>query len=144
MNKLIKKPHLIFLLSIPIIMFIGILREESVLDINIHDTYFVIGYLPLSTLISMLFGIIGIGYWIMQKVNSQLSKWLYCTHVGLTFGGPLMVWVVTKFYRTEIMDYEFNINLTLIITLIVLVMILGQLIFPINIIYGLVKKKTSG
>ncbi len=116
------------------------------LDINVHDTYYVIAYLHLTILISTLFGIIGIGYWIMQKADRKLSKWLNWTHISLTFGGTLIVWILTKFYRTEIMEYEFNNNLTLIITLIILLMVVGQLIFPINIIYGLIKKKnkTSG
>ncbi|MBT0607785.1 cbb3-type cytochrome c oxidase subunit I [Aequorivita echinoideorum] len=146
MNKLIEKPHLIFLLTIPIIMLIGILSRDSVLDINVHDTYYIIAYLHLAILISIFFGIIGIGYWIMLKADRKLSKWLNWTHIGLTFGGTLVVWILTKFYRTEIMEYEFNYNLTLMITLIILLMIVGQLIFPINIIYGLIKKKnkTSG
>ncbi|MBX2829059.1 MAG: cbb3-type cytochrome c oxidase subunit I [Flavobacteriaceae bacterium] len=141
MNYLIEKPYLIFLLSIPIIMLIGILSGDAVLDINVHDTYFVIAYLHLALMISVLFGIIGIGYWIMQKVDRKLSMWLNWTHIGLTFGGTFAVWILTKFYRTEIMEYEFNNNLTFIITLIILLVIFGQIIFPINIIYGLIKKK---
>lgn len=127
-------------------MLIGILSGDTMLDINVHDTYYVIAYLHLAILISILFGIIGIGYWVMQKANRKLSKWLNWTHIGLTFGGALIVWILTKFYRTEFMEYEFNNNLTLIITLIIFLMIIGQLIFPINIIYGLIKKKnkTSG
>ncbi|NQY31447.1 MAG: cbb3-type cytochrome c oxidase subunit I [Flavobacteriaceae bacterium] len=144
MNRLIEKPHLIFLLSIPIIMLIGILSGDAMLDINVHDTYYVIAYLHLAILISVLFGIIGIGYWIMRKLGRKLSKWLNRTHIGLTFGGTLVVWTLTKFYRTVITEYEFNNNLTLIITLIILLIIIGQLIFPINIIYGLIKRKTSG
>ena len=146
MNKLIEKPHLIFLLAIPIIMLIGILSGNAMLDINVHDTYYVISYSHMAILISILFGIIGIGYWIMQKVDRKLSKWLNWTHIGLTFGGTLIVWILTKFYRTEIIEYEFNNNLTLIITSIILVMIIGQIIFPINMIYGLINKKnkTSG
>ena len=122
-------------------MPIGILSGDAVLDINVRDTYYVIAYLHLAILISILFGIIGLGYWIMQKVDRKLSKWLNWTHIGLTFGGSITVWILTKFYRTEIMEYEFNDNLTSIITLIVLLMIVGQLIFPINIICGLLKKK---
>ena len=122
-------------------MPIGILSGDAVLDINVRDTYYVIAYLHLAILISILFGIIGLGYWIMQKANRKLSKWLNWTHMGLTFGGTITVWIMTKFYRTEIMEYEFNDNLTSIITLIVLLMIVGQLIFPINIICGLLKKK---
>ena len=74
MNKLIEKPHLIFLLSIPIIMLIGILSEDAVLDINVHDTYYVIAYLHLAILISILFGIFGIGYWIMLKADRKTIK----------------------------------------------------------------------
>lgn len=143
MNKINEKPHLIFLLAIPIITLIGILSGDAMLDINVHDTYYVIAYLHLAILISILFGIIGIGYWIMQKADRKLSKWLNWIHIGLTFGGTLIVWILTKFYRTEIMEFEFNNNLTLIITLIILLVIVGQLIFPINIIYGLIKKKNK-
>lgn len=143
MNKINEKPHLIFLLAIPIITLIGILSGDAMLDINVHDTYYVIAYLNLAILISILFGIIGIGYWIMQKADRKLSKWLNWIHIGLTFGGTLIVWILTKFYRTEIMEFEFNNNLTLIITLIILLVIVGQLIFPINIIYGLIKKKNK-
>jgi len=146
MKRLIEKPHLIFLLAIPVIMLIGTLSGDAVLDINVHDTYYVIAYLHLAILISILFGIIGIGYWIMLKAGRKLSKLLNWTHIGLTFGGTLVVWILNKFYRAEIMEYKFNDNLTLIITLIILLMIVGQLIFPINIIFGLIKNKnkTSG
>ena len=140
MQQLIEKPHLIFLLSIPIIILIGILCRDNVLDINVHDTYFVIAYFHFAILISIIFGIIGFGYWIMQKVDRKLSKWLNWTHIGLTFIGTFLVWILNRLYRPEIMDYKFNNNLSLIITLIVLIIIAGQLIFPINIIYALKKK----
>lgn len=120
---------------------IGMLREDEVLDINVHDTYFVIAHSHLSMLISILFGIIGMVYWIIQKADRRLSKWLNRAHIGLTFGGTLVVWILTKFYRTGVMEYEFNNNLTLMITLIILLMIIGQIVFPINIIYGLIKKE---
>ncbi|MGB5610369.1 hypothetical protein, partial [Eudoraea sp.] len=61
MNKLIEKPYLIFLLAIPIIMLIGILSGDAVLDINVHDTFYVIGWNQLTLISSILFGIIGIG-----------------------------------------------------------------------------------
>ena len=144
MNKLIAKPHLIFLLTIPILILIGILSGDAVLDINVYDTYYVIAYFHLATLISILFGVIGIGYWIMQKGGRKLSRLLNWTHIGLTFGGTMIVMILAQFYREEIMEYEFNNNLTLVITLIILLIILGQIIFPINIVYGLIKGKTSG
>jgi len=141
MNKLIEKPQLIFLFAIPIIMLIGILSGDAVLDINLHDTYYVIAWNQLALISSILFGIIGIGYWMMQKGNRKLSKSLNWIHFGLTFGGILILLILNQLYRTEIMNVEYNNNLTLIISLILLIMIFGQFVFAINIIYGLLKKK---
>ena len=146
MNLISQKPHLIFLLSIPIIMLIGILSEDAVLDINVHDTYYIIAYLHLATLISILFGIIGFGYWFVLKANGKLSKWLSLIHITLTFGGILLIWILAQLFRESIMEYNFNNNLTLAIYLIALIAIFGQIIFPINIISGIIGKrnKTSG
>ncbi|MFT6938397.1 MAG: cytochrome c oxidase subunit 1 [Saprospiraceae bacterium] len=74
MNYQIEKPHLIFLLVIPIILLIGFLSGDATLVINVHYTYYVFKYIHLTMLISILFGIIGIGYWIMEKANKRISK----------------------------------------------------------------------
>ena len=146
MKFLINKPHLIFLLSIPIIILFGILNRNEMLDINVHDTYFVFSQIDLTILISILFSIIGIGYWIMLKANRKLSKWLNLIHITLTFGGILLIWILAQLFRESIMEYNFNNNLTFGIYLIALIAIFGQLIYPINIISGIIKKrnKTSG
>ena len=146
MNYPTEKPHLIFLIAIPIILLIGLLSGAATLDINIQDTYYVIEYNHLTMLISILFGMIGIGYWIMKKANKKLSKWLNLTHIGLTFGGILIVIILSQFYRTESKEFEFNYNLTLIITLVILITVIAQIVFPINLIHGFFEKKnkTSG
>ncbi len=145
MKKLIKKPHLFFFLAVPITIVVGVLnRYEATgktLDFNVHDSYFLIAHFHLIYLIAIIFAIIGIGYWIMHKTDRKLINWLNWIHIVLTFGGTLLVWILSQFYRTGIMEYKFNNNLTSTITLIIALIILGQLIFPINIIYGLIKKK---
>ena len=143
MNKLFEEPHLIFLLAIPIIILVGILGGDAMLDINVHDTYYVIAYLHLAILISIVFGLIGTGYWLMGKANRKLSKWLNWTHIGLTFVGPLVVLILAQFYQRDIMEYEFNNNLTIVIMVIIILVILGQILFPINIILGLFKRKNK-
>ena len=145
MSRLTNKPHLIFLLSIPIIILFGILHRNEMLDINVHDTYFVISQIDFTILISILFGIIGLGYWIMLKANRKLSKLLNLIHITLTFGGILLIWILSQLFRESIMEYDFNNYLTLAIYLIALIAVFGQIIYPINIIYGIIKKnKTSG
>ena len=146
MSRIINKPHLIFWISIPIIILIGLLNRNEILDVNIHDTYFVFSKTDLTIVISILFTIIGLGYWIMLKANRKLTKWLNLTHIVLTFGGIFLMWILTKLFPESIMEYDFNYNLAWGIYLIALITIFGQIIFPINIISGIIKKpnKTSG
>jgi hypothetical protein len=143
MGKLINKPHLIFWISIPFIVLSGFISSEEVLDFNIYDTYFVISLLYVNTLIAILFGIIGLGYWIMLKTKRPLSKWMNFFHIILTFGCPILIWILAQFYRESIMEYDFNNNLTFAIYLKAIVAIIGQIIFPVNIIIGLIKKRNE-
>jgi len=122
-------------------MLSGFISSEKVLDFNIYDTYYVISLHYVNTLISILFGIIGLGYWIMLKTKRKLSKWMNMLHITLTFGCPLLIWILAQFYRESIMEYNFNNNITFAIYLLALIAILGQIIFPINIIMGLIKKE---
>lgn len=116
------------------------------LDVNVHDTYFVFSKTDLTIVMSILFAIIGLGYWIMLKADRKLSKSLNLIHIALTFGGILLIWILAQLFRESIMEYNFNDNLTLAIYLISLIAIIGQIIYPINIISGIIKKpnKTSG
>ena len=144
MSRITNKPHLIFWLSIPLIMLSGFVSSTENLVVNKYDTYYVFSLTDLNIVISILFAIIGLGYWIMLKANRKLSKWLNLTHIALTFGGILLVWILSQLYRESIVEFDFNENLTLAIYSIVLIAVVGQIIFPINIISGLIKNKTSG
>ncbi|WP_157805334.1 hypothetical protein [Confluentibacter citreus] len=144
MNRITNKPHLIFWLSIPLIMLSRFVSSTENLVVNKYDTYYVFSLTELNILISILFAIIGLGYWIMLKTNRKLSKWLNLTHIALTFGGILLIWVLSQLYRESIVEFDFNENLTLAIYSIAFIAVVGQIIFPINIISGLIKNKTSG
>ncbi|MBT8184118.1 MAG: cbb3-type cytochrome c oxidase subunit I [Eudoraea sp.] len=144
MKKLIENPFLIFFISIPFVLFIGFLMGDALLDFNVHDTYFVVASIHLAYLISIIFGVIALAYWGMHKLNRKLSKLLNLIHIGLTFGGIASIWILSKFYREEVLEYEYNNSLTLVIISIFLLIIFGQIIFSINLIYGLLKKKPSG
>lgn len=151
MKFLTDKPYLIFWLSIPIIILIGFLSGTEPLDINVHDTYYVIEHGVISILISIIFGIIGLGYWIMQRANRRLSKWLNLTHIALTIGGLLLIRILLQLFRepeteTLMSDFDFNENLNIAMFIITVIVIFGQIIYPINIIRGIIIKrnKTSG
>lgn len=145
MSNIINRPHLIFLLSIPITILVGFLNGNEMLDINVRDTYFIFSKTDLSIAISILFLTIGLGYYMMSKTNRRLSRSLYLIHLTLTYGGILLLAVLAQFLRESRTAYDFNNNLTSAMYLIALVAIIGQIVFPINMIYGLINKtKNSG
>ena len=119
------------------------------LDVNVHDTYFVFSKTDLTIVISILFTIIGLGYWIMLKANRKLSKWLNLTHIAVTFGGMITISLVPYLFNSKT-ESEFPLfddlsrqNIT--ITIVAIIIIFGQLFYLINLIIGIFNKnKTSG
>ncbi|WP_146035265.1 hypothetical protein [Formosa algae] len=73
MSKPTKKPHLLLWFSIPLIMVIGLRSPNKSLSINIYDTYVVFSTTDLTIAISVLLGLIGLGYWIIQKTSRKLT-----------------------------------------------------------------------
>ncbi len=140
MNRVTERPHIIFLVFAVITFILGF-NANGGIDINIHDTYYVISNYHFATLISILFGIIGLIYWIVKKMNGNLSNRLNLIHVALTFGGIFIILILNEFFRKSIMEYNFNENLTMVIYLISSIVVFGQIIFPINIISGIFKKQ---
>lgn len=149
MDKLGTKPDLIFFLSIPVILLIGIMSGGATLDINVHDTYFVIAHFHIAVLISILFGIIGVGYWIMKKANRKLSKWLNWTHIVLTIGGLIAIFGISYLSLGSDTHSQFPYFDELerknsILTSIIFIVIFGQLMYLINLIIGIfIKNKTD-
>lgn len=148
MNRLFQNPHLIFWISIPFIILIGFLSGNELFDINIHDTYYVFEHSSVVILISIIFGIFGFGYWIMLKANRKLSKWLNWIHIVLTIGGLFLIWILTQLFRepetgTLLIDFDYNQNLNIAIFIIALIVIFGQIIYPINLIGGIIKNRNK-
>ena len=142
-RQIMKKPHLIFWISIPVLILIGILNRNEMLDINIYDTYYVFSKTALIIMISALFGFMGLGYYLMLKAKRKLSKWLNLIHVALTVGGMLTVWILTQLFRESIMEYKFNNNLTMVIYALVIITIFAQIIYPINLIGAIIKPRNK-
>ncbi|WP_452228108.1 cbb3-type cytochrome c oxidase subunit I [Lacinutrix sp. MEBiC02404] len=149
MNRVTERPHIIFLVFAVITFILGF-NANGGITVNIHDTYFVMSNYHFATLISILFGIIGLIYWIAKKVNGNLSKRLNLIHVALTFGGIFIILILNEFKLKSfdvdtLSKYAFNENLEIIVYLISGIIILVQIVFPINIINGISKRnKTNG
>lgn len=96
--KRIKVYHLFWLVAI-IILLIGICNTEGTLDINIHDTYFVVAHLYVAIVLFLFFFLNGLGYWFLQKVfKKQLERSLTVIHSVIVIGSFMIYWMVLFYY----------------------------------------------
>ncbi|KLT70836.1 hypothetical protein [Flavobacterium sp. ABG] len=150
MEYIQKNPYFIFLALIVIFLAIGFLNAEETLDINIHDTYFVISYLYFAVLLSVIYTFLAILYFALIKLNFPLIKWLISTHVIVSVGGLLLIWIFSQLKRevapgdieSYIADMTFNDKMLLGIFITVGTMIATQVIFVVNVIQALIKGRS--
>ncbi len=144
--KVIRQPYLVFFGVIPILLLVGVLNRDFIVDINVHDTYYVISCYHLSMLHSIIFALIGLGYWLMYRAKRKLSKWLNLLHLVATIGGMLVFWVSPFVFDKEYKD-PYNVLLDglptvdLIFIIVTLMIVFGQLLYVFNMILGIFRKR---
>lgn len=141
---MIKNFKLYFLHLVLSIAFLisGFLVTDETLDINVHDTYYVIAYSHFYYLISivtlLLFGIYGLFDLLKVKLNKIFSKvhiiGTFFSIIGLCFPYHL-IFATPEFPLFD--DYE-KINLCLTICAILFVLL--QIVFLLNILITLIKR----
>ncbi len=149
--KKLKVYHYFWLTS-AIIFIIGFWRQNSpdnVLDINVHDTYYVIANSHVSILLALCYLLLGSGYWLVQKVlKRKLINYLTLIHCVILFGGFIVYWLV-YFYSNIIGksrfplfdDYEL-INQCLVV-IVLLIIFIGQPVYFVNLLIGIFRKRSA-
>lgn len=86
-----RKPHLISWLASPVFVFIGLLFNQRTFDLQLYDTYFVIGnpYFVLAGSAYLL--VIGLGYWLVSLTGKTPNRTLTVIHLLLTIGMLILV-----------------------------------------------------
>ena len=150
MNWLTEKPFISFLILIPIIMIIGFLNRKETLDINVHDTYYVINNLHLAIILSIFLAIISLGYFLIKIFSIPLINWMTISHILITIFGMLIIYILFRIQLNfEVKSYDIEsilkysktiqrVNFTLFSVLIVV--LLSQLVFLINFAVSIFKK----
>tara|TARA_R110002051_G_scaffold91370_2_gene160703 strand:- start:23409 stop:23840 length:432 start_codon:yes stop_codon:yes gene_type:complete len=141
MKKITQKPHFVFWILIPVLLLIGYIDSNETIAINIHDTYFVITMLNLGALLSIMCGIIGLGYWVIIKLNRRLVNWLTIIHLIITVISLCLILLIPFFLPESnqgITSLYFDAQVTITISAVVAVCI--QSLYLINIITALIRK----
>ena len=148
MNVLLSKTYLFFFSIIPLILAFSYYNPENTFDVNIGDTYFVILNLHLGIILSVVYFILGLLYFILHKKGIRVNSWIIYTHSILTIGGLILIWSLlkgmnnnpTKNFEELLKSIRINQYLTYICITTLFSMILIQIVFVISIFLKLIKK----
>jgi cytochrome c oxidase subunit 1 len=130
----------------------GFFRGNIAIDIQMHDTYFVISHFHILVLFSLIFGFYAIVYFVTPKmIRKELNETLGRIHFWLTaiviffliylIYNIGMAGVPRRYYNVEQLDtYEQFWNINMWIIIIVILVFLSQFIFLVNLIYSLQRR----
>lgn len=154
--KIKQKPYHLLLLTglVSVLTSFFVLNQNNLVDIHLHDTYFVIAHTHIFWFLTVL----ALFVWTLYLLTNKIlySKTLIWTHVIVTILTLLLV-ALTLFFGESFMnptprryyDYSnwnsFNnyTEFTKAIGITIFVLLFGQVIFIINLIAGLLKKQTN-
>ncbi len=128
------------------ILLFGLLKRNTLVDINIHDTYFVMDYMAIVIYIAIYFGIVALIYWLIIKSNRKLSSFLNGIHIIVTFGGLLLIEFLPLLLKVDgeetfIENFNYNQNVNFAIHIINVIVIFAQFAFPVNVLKALGSEK---
>jgi len=148
--KKIKAHHLFLIVSI-LILLIGMYRStdpSSGLDINIHDTYFVMSNYHSTIILFTVYFLSGLLYWLFEKLpKKRLIKPLTIIHSTILIGSFIIYWLIIflddKLFIIDpnfpLLNYKDQvINITLVLELFIITFV-GIPIFIINLLIGLLR-----
>jgi len=127
----------------------GIILADSALDINVHDTYFVVAHFHIVMGMSAIFGMMaGVYHWFPKMFGRMMNTKLGYVHFWATFicgygvffpmhfvglaGAP------RRYYDSSHFEYlDYVINLNVVISIFAIVGAIAQIIFLYNFFYSI-------
>jgi heme/copper-type cytochrome/quinol oxidase subunit 1 len=133
-----------------LILLLGAGYTSSSFDLVIHDTYFVISYFHIGIVVSSLFMLLSLVYFLLIRAGKLPVKILSGIHYFFTLlpGLGLLIFRIGRVDRyvagsnmSEEMENWGRVNT--IFSVCVLLCLLGQVIFLVNIFIALLRKRAN-
>lgn len=142
MNRILNKPYQSIWGTIPLILGLSMIGINSAIDLQLHDTYFVIASIHIGILFSFILGIIGSIYWLIR--HKKLINWMTLFHVMSTISTFVLIIITGLVYKEAIGgDFDtFRIVKQILVTLI-LIALFSQVIFMTNLVLSLISNKNK-
>lgn len=118
--NLLKTPHLIFWVFIPVIILIGFLGKQKMMVVNVYSSYFVFECFNVSVFISFLLGGLGVLYYIIRKKNIVFNPVQLVIHTVFTILATTVFLIFAILSESNLIDgvtmNHFLLTLALLIT----------------------------
>ncbi|RZJ55023.1 MAG: hypothetical protein EOO44_02740 [Flavobacterium sp.] len=145
-NIKIEVYHLFFAITV-IVLLIGIIQKDNTLDINIHDTYFVISNLIVSYAICLFYILNGLGYWLLIKImKKKLVKALTIIHLIVFIGGFIIYWIIIAYSAFRVNNgphnfYDYQLQSVFSAAMAFLIIFVAGPAYIINLLIGIFRKR---
>ncbi len=145
---IISKSYVAFLIIIPIILVLSLLKPSETFEVNIGDTYYVIKNSHLGILLSIIYFILATIHFVSKIYDLKLENWIILSHAFLSIFGLILIWFLIKeINKNEIVSFEEMIKnmkikerLTYLIFISLGIMIFSQIILFTDFSIKLLKK----
>jgi cytochrome c oxidase subunit 1 len=126
----------------------GLVLGNSALDINVHDTYFVIGHFHIVMGLSAIFGMFaGVYHWFPKLFGKMINNKLGMLHFWITIVCAYGVFfpmhflglagVPRRYYtNSEFPMFDNMVDINELISIFAIVAMIGQLVFFFNFVYS--------
>ncbi len=127
----------------------GIILADSALDINVHDTYFVVGHFHIVMGLSAIFGMFaGVYHWFPKLFGKMMNLKLGYAHFWLTFVSAYGVFfpmhflglagVPRRYYSNSAFPmFDSLVDINVIVTVFAIIAASAQVIFLFNFFYSI-------
>ncbi len=134
------KAYKILWWTIPLIFIQITLGTESTFDLQLHDTYFVFSSWHITILFSLILGLLGGLYWILKSFKLvQFLSIIHAVGTSLSLIGIALIAILQTIYRSNHLELFTQLNSIGIIAILIFLII--QIIFIINIVVCLIREK---
>lgn len=141
--RLIYKPYTLFWITGILILIDGFFIQdpEATADINVHDTYYLIAHGLIAEIFTLLFFILGLGYWLFEKFNRNLNSILTFIHVLGTVGVAWIYKIVLGSLSLFKIDNSESIYSFIMFSFSIAFLV--QPIYVVNIFIGIIKQSKT-
>ncbi len=129
------------ILMIAVRVWFTLFAPDTTLDINVHDTYFIIAYAHIFQILGTWLILCGLGYWVLTLLKIRFINWMFWLHALCSF--LLSLTLIPNWYgpapEMEYFDAWVVMNALGFFGLVFF--LFGQVIYVLNLLISAVRRK---